>query len=1374
MADSRRWFWRKTAGVLALATLAPALGGCGARQPAVASGSLPLKRVVVYRNGVGYFERGGRIDANEVRFRVRGDEVGDFLATMAVIEKGGSSVRSASFPLKLEEAPEEAPDEPEPPEGEAKRPKAKPAKKDDASKLVTVVLNLDGKEHDLQVGYVAETPVWRPSYRLVVHPNGAADLQAWGIVQNLSGEDWSKVTLSLVAGAPLAFQATLGTPVIPPRPSVTDAGEVVQALPQSETSLDQAPASKPMPAPPPPAEPMAEAADYDSLEQATKDEKKRDASGAASRRRPARPMPKRASAAPAASATGMPYGGMAPPPMAPPPPPPPPRDGPSAPRNVSALAAVAVEGSSTRYDIPNPVTVPDKSATMVLLTSKRVSGESAYLFSPSPGVPDSTSHPFRVARFRNQTDGLLERGPIAVFEGGAFLGQGIVDPLPPSATATVPFALDRSVAVDSQTKVDEEGARVALIEAGELTIERDVRFRTTYRVKNGGDKAARLHVKHVRRADTRLHQPPKGTEDNVGTGSALVPVDVAAHGSAELTVDERAGRPRRVDWLSEQANEAVVAYLADPRSDQKAVATLRNAWALRPALVKLADEERSLRGEQGELSRSTEETRRNLKTLEKNPAAGALRAQLTDRLAKAAVRLNEITKRLVEIQLASDAQRVRFVEALRTVKVTAPPPPALHDDPRHRGADARDDLVVDGRQALGHGLGGGAGLALTADEHDLVADADVGHAGDVDHAHVHGDAPDDGGRLPADQHDAAALGAGARQAAVEPLVVADGQRGDSTGLARVVGAPVADGLAEGHVVEVGDAGLPGEDGAQLEVEARVARGALGQGRGPEAVEADAGAHEVEAGAAVEHRGRGGRRVLDGEGPVALDGVDGLAEARELHVGERVFERVFDVGEVGVGALERERGAGADERGERAGAAGPRAEPVGARLDLEVHAGDAAFALGGGGERLGPRLVVDHLPVAAARHRPGAAGRRVAEDERGQVVAVFAQDLGLVERVDAEPVDLAPQRLGRLEDAVAVRVALDDRHQRGGRHPRAQRPRVVHERPPVDLDPARVTAGVGRAGAPTRARVGGHRDHRQRGRQGGLGQVVRHLDYDSPKPREGERLERGLAGADAAARRRGRRGRARSPKPARGSDLDLVGHGLGGALGRLGIAEVAARAGPQVVVELVEQRDARRDVEADDLAVADLVKVLDERAQAVAVGGDEHALAAAQGGGDLALPVGQEAPHRVFQALGEGDLFGPQLRVAGVAPGPALVVAGEGRRRDVVAAPPDLHLLFAVLLHGLGLVEALQGAVHALVEAPGAVHGHPHLIDRLEGDPQGLDGPLEQRGVGDVERDALVANQRARALGLADAGLAERHVDPAGEAVFAVPLALAVA
>src|SRR5262249_34901938 len=152
-----------------------------------------LRRVVIYRNGVGYFERAGHIQADKVYFKVKGTEVGDFLATLAVIEKGGSSVRSASFPIKTLKSPEEPPE----PDGAAVRahdegapirPTPKPPpKKEDPNKLETVVLELDGRAHDLEVGYVAETPVWRPSYRLVIG-KGTSDLQAWGIVQNLSGE----------------------------------------------------------------------------------------------------------------------------------------------------------------------------------------------------------------------------------------------------------------------------------------------------------------------------------------------------------------------------------------------------------------------------------------------------------------------------------------------------------------------------------------------------------------------------------------------------------------------------------------------------------------------------------------------------------------------------------------------------------------------------------------------------------------------------------------------------------------------------------------------------------------------------------------------------------------------------------------------------------------------------------------------------------------------------------------------------------------------------------------------------------------------------------------------------------------------------------
>ncbi|HPB99302.1 MAG TPA: hypothetical protein PKW66_25485, partial [Polyangiaceae bacterium] len=47
-----------------------------ARFPSTAS-NLELSRVVLYRNGVGYFERQGEVDGDVLRLRVRKEQVND-------------------------------------------------------------------------------------------------------------------------------------------------------------------------------------------------------------------------------------------------------------------------------------------------------------------------------------------------------------------------------------------------------------------------------------------------------------------------------------------------------------------------------------------------------------------------------------------------------------------------------------------------------------------------------------------------------------------------------------------------------------------------------------------------------------------------------------------------------------------------------------------------------------------------------------------------------------------------------------------------------------------------------------------------------------------------------------------------------------------------------------------------------------------------------------------------------------------------------------------------------------------------------------------------------------------------------------------------
>ena len=72
----------------------------------------------------------------------------------------------------------------------------------------------------------------------------------------------------------------------------------------------------------------------------------------------------------------------------------------------------------------------------------------------------------------------------------------------------------------------------------------------------------------------------------------------------------------------------------------------------------------------------------------------------------------------------------------------------------------------------------------------------------------------------------------------------------------------------------------------------------------------------------------------------------------------------------------------------------------------------------------------------------------------------------------------------------------------------------------------------------------------------------------------------------------------------------------------------------------------------------------------------------------------------------GQHLGREVGVAAVAVGVVRVVGRDRRRPDVVAAPPDEHLLLAVLLGRLGLVPAGEVAVVALVEPPVPPHRQP--------------------------------------------------------------------
>src|SRR3989441_5301107 len=78
----------------------------------IAAADLPVRDVVLYKHGVGYFERAGRLGPGEsARLDFRADEMNDVLKSLTLEEKGGGKISGlrydSSLPLqkKLAEFP---------------------------------------------------------------------------------------------------------------------------------------------------------------------------------------------------------------------------------------------------------------------------------------------------------------------------------------------------------------------------------------------------------------------------------------------------------------------------------------------------------------------------------------------------------------------------------------------------------------------------------------------------------------------------------------------------------------------------------------------------------------------------------------------------------------------------------------------------------------------------------------------------------------------------------------------------------------------------------------------------------------------------------------------------------------------------------------------------------------------------------------------------------------------------------------------------------------------------------------------------------------------------------------------------------------------
>lgn len=471
----------------------------------------------------------------------------------------------------------------------------------------TIELSARGAgKRTVRVAYIVEAPVWKASYRLTLgaDPTAARSaLQGWATIENMSGQDWKDVELTLVSGRPVAFRQALYNAYYVTRPEVPVevAGRLVPGIDRGSVEADQRGKAS-MPHVPAPA--------------------------------PYRPQQER-SMAPAA---------------APPPPPP------------VAAAADQIEASDAAtqvvFKFPRAVSVDNGRTLSIPIIDRQVPAARMALYQ----ADTAARNPLAAIRLTNDGESGLPPGIITIYERDkagsvAYVGDARLSGFPVGETRLLAYALDEKIIIERDVSQADRLATGTIVN-GVLKLSRIVRQTTVYRVRGPAKEPRQLVVVQRRLAGWTLARPDaKGID--ISEGNYRIPFALPGGDQTQTfeVVQEQTQQQelRLVDGAADQ----IRVYAQAREFDAKTRDALTKVLQLQQTV---AEAQRKVTQTDAERQQIVQEQARLRENLARVPANSDLQRRYLATLDKQESELEALAKRKSEAEKGVETAR----EALRT------------------------------------------------------------------------------------------------------------------------------------------------------------------------------------------------------------------------------------------------------------------------------------------------------------------------------------------------------------------------------------------------------------------------------------------------------------------------------------------------------------------------------------------------------------------------------------------------------------------------------------------------------------------------------------------------------------------------------------
>ncbi|HZP97960.1 MAG TPA: DUF4139 domain-containing protein [Reyranella sp.] len=464
----------------------------------------------------------------------------------------------------------------------------------------TLELSARGQgKRTVRVAYIVAVPVWKASYRLTLPADSAAPkapLQGWATIENLSGQDWKNVELTLVSGRPVAFHQALYEAYYVTRPDVPVevAGRLMPGVDRGGVQL----AGKEMPKPAAPA-PDNRMRQQDAITR-----------------------------------------------FAAPPP---------APAIAAATEQLEATDTATQvtFKFAKPVSVGNGRTLSLPILDRQAPAQRLALYE----ADTAARNPLAAVRLGNDGESGLPAGILTIYERDkagnvAYVGDARLSGFPVGETRLLAYALDEKITVE-RDQAQTSHLASGTIANGVLRYSSLLRHTTTYRVKGPAKEPRLLVVVQHRMAGWKLTKPDsQGIE--ISEGNYRLPYQLPGGEPTQLieVVQEQTVQ-QDLRLLDGNVNQIKV-YAQAKEFDAKTREALYKILQLQQAV---SEAQRKLSDIDSQHKTIVDEQARIRENLGKVPANSDLQRRYLAALEKQENDLDALAKQKAEAQKAADAAR---------------------------------------------------------------------------------------------------------------------------------------------------------------------------------------------------------------------------------------------------------------------------------------------------------------------------------------------------------------------------------------------------------------------------------------------------------------------------------------------------------------------------------------------------------------------------------------------------------------------------------------------------------------------------------------------------------------------------------------------